>query len=212
MFGLLQKGADEISTLSVFLFLWWRAPINVSIEVQKAARTDLLYHALHGSQMPKVKCNQWARLFHSFPWLRQKQRVNPSLLLTGSLPVIEAECQGEKETPGRGWERIYQRGHSIFRKTLLWNLMCKHWHRVFWWFFIVNAYFTYLHSITAFLTAVMLSKDIHCNITVWSSVLAWRGSERQQVQWKDSGNNAFQGYRDYSFMFSDDMHVHVFIL
>lgn len=134
MFGLLQKAADEISTLSIFLFLWWRAPINVSIEVQKAARTDLLYHALHGSQMPKVKCNQWARLFHSFPWLRQKQRVNPSLLLTGSLPVREAECQGEKETPGRGWERIYQRGHSIFRKTLLWNLMCKHSHRSFWRF------------------------------------------------------------------------------
>lgn len=108
--GYYRRQRMRYSTLSVFLFLWWRAPINVSIEVQKAERTDLLYHALHGSQMPKVKCNQWARLFHSFPWLRQKLRVNPSLLLTGSLPVREAECQGEKETPGGGWERMRSKG------------------------------------------------------------------------------------------------------
>lgn len=43
------------------------AAINVSIEVQKAERVALLYHALHGSQMPKVKCSQWVWLFHSSP-------------------------------------------------------------------------------------------------------------------------------------------------
>lgn len=65
----------------------------------------LLYHALHGSRMPKVKCNQWVSVFHSSLWLSHKQRVNPSLLSTGSLPVREAKCQKEGGTRARGWER-----------------------------------------------------------------------------------------------------------
>lgn len=47
------------------LFFAVSAARNVSIEVQKAERMALLYHALHGSWMPKVKCNQWASVFHS---------------------------------------------------------------------------------------------------------------------------------------------------
>lgn len=96
-------------SFSFFFFVAVSAAINVSIEVQKAEWMALLYHALHGSRMPKVKCNQWVSVFHSSLWLRHKQRVNPSLLSTGSLPVREARRQKEGGTRARGWERMRMR-------------------------------------------------------------------------------------------------------
>lgn len=45
------------------LFIAVIVGINVSTEVQKQEWLDLLYHTLHGSQMPKVKCSQWVSVF-----------------------------------------------------------------------------------------------------------------------------------------------------
>lgn len=106
----------SLTALGAFAFISVAsAAINVSIGVQRA----LLYHALHGSRMPKVKWNQWVWLFHSSPWLSHKQRVKPSLLLTGSLPVTEASCQREEEVMG-------EEDEGLFSYRRLWNKSLKH--------------------------------------------------------------------------------------
>lgn len=106
------------------------AAINVSIEAQKQEWMALLYHALHGSRMPKVKCNQWVSVFHSSLWLRHKQRVNPSLLSTGSLPVSKAKCQKEGGTRARESEREMMmrsevESSSMWASTLCLNTVVK---------------------------------------------------------------------------------------
>lgn len=125
------------------------AATNVSTEVQKAERMAPLYHALHGSQMPKVKCNQWVWLFHSSLWLRHKQRVNPSLLLTGSLPVRKAKCQREKETGERGWERMRMRsevdGSSVYLVKNCYEIWC--WLKSLGFSSVIHTYTSYIPTL-----------------------------------------------------------------
>lgn len=176
---------------SVLLCLFILVMKSTHQRQHRGAESGRIYCIIHCMGVGCLKLNAISgpRLFHSFPWLRQKQRVNPSLLLTGSLPVREAECQGEKEMRGRGWERMRSKGTQYILENTVMKSDVQALAKEFFYFLLGFQPYHYF-----FFSQMWSSVPARCNDSV-----------RQQIQWKDPANPC-SWILDFQ-----DIHTHVYI-